>query len=229
MNNYQVANDGTIFRIKEDGSIVKLGKIDNDRIVGVGPTLNDTNSGKGTLILFLILFAIVSLVLGIMLAQLKSEYAHNNAYSSYRIHSLENEVSSIPALKKRIHSLESELTNARNARDAAEREASNHRRELADFRDKIGQTVPLSISDIEIANVYEEGNIETNFGERIYSSRTMYLKPRITYEGFSSGQKTLYVKIYRPNGVMSTGKKFSFWVFIFVYNIYSQWQECGSP
>ena len=190
MSDYQIANDGTIFHIKEDGSISKLGKIENDTIVDVPSTTtpSDSGSGKGALIFFLVAFAIATLVLGILYSQLKGDYDYSVSNSSSRISSLESNVSS----------LEGDLRIARSERDAA-------KRELSDFRDNIGRTIPLVISDIEIANTYYDGTIETNYGSSLYSSRSMYFMPRIKYVGFTNGNKTLYIKLYTPNGSLSTG------------------------
>lgn len=190
MSDYQIANDGTIFHIKEDGSISKLGKIENDRIVDVPSTTStsDSGSGKGALVFFLVVFAIATLVLGILYSQLKGDYDYSVSNSSSRITSLENKVSS----------LEGDLRTARSERDAA-------KRELSDFRDNVGRTIPFVISDIEIANTSYDGTVETAFGSSIYSSRSMYLTPRIKYVGFSSGSKTIYVKIFNQYGSLSTG------------------------
>lgn len=64
---------------------------------------------------------------------------------------------------------------------------------------------PMYISKIELANVDYDGNIETSYGETIYSSRTMYIKPCLTYNGINHGKSiTLNVRFYTPNG-LSTG------------------------
>lgn len=190
MSDYQIANDGTIFHIKEDGAIAKLGRIENDRIVDVLNTTatSDPDSGKGVLVCFLVVFALATLVFGILFFQLKEDYDYSVSKSSTRISSLESKVSS----------LEGDLRTARSERDAA-------KRELSDFRDYVGITIPFVISDIEIANTSYDGTIETAFGSIIYSSRSMYLTPRIKYVGFSSGSKTIYVKIYNPYGTLCTG------------------------
>jgi hypothetical protein len=62
----------------------------------------------------------------------------------------------------------------------------------------------LSISSIKIGNVYKGGSIETNYGNTLYSSYTMYLKPRVSYYGYKTGWFTLYQKLYTPFG-LSTG------------------------
>ena len=190
MNDYQISNDGTIFHIKEDGSISKLGKIENDRIVSINNSSpSDTSSGKGALVFFLVVFAMAALVLGILLAQSKNDYD----YLAY------NSSSEISSLKNKISSLERDLSSAKNERDLA-------KRELSDFKDNVGRTIPLVISDIAMGITNYNGTIETNFGSTIYSSQTMYLTPKISYMGFASGNKTFYVKLYYPDGTMSTGK-----------------------
>lgn len=70
----------------------------------------------------------------------------------------------------------------------------------------IKNTFPINITNIEIGNVYYDGSIETNYGSTIYSSSTMYLKPRITYTGINTGSSiNLKIKWYTPNGTLSTG------------------------
>lgn len=86
--------------------------------------------------------------------------------------------------------------------------------------DAVKYYMPILIKDIEMGNVYKDGTIETSFGSTIYSSNTMYLKPRIKYEGLNTGEDiTLYVKLFRPNGGMSTGDK-SPSGYSYSYNIY---------
>lgn len=190
MIDYQIANDGTIFHVKEDGSISKLGKIENDEIVDIPNSTKSSDSDYGyiALVFFLVAFAITTFGLAVMYSQLKGKYDYYVAYSSSKITSLERKISS----------LEGDLRTAINERDAAKHELSN-------FKDNIGRTIPLAISDIEIANTYSDGTIETNYGARLYSSQSMYFKPRIKYVGFTNGNKTLYIKLYTPSGSLSTG------------------------
>lgn len=65
--------------------------------------------------------------------------------------------------------------------------------------------VPLIITDVKMGNVYNNGNFETNYGSKIYSVNTMYLKPCIYYVGLTSGNKTFKVKLYEPSGTLSIG------------------------
>lgn len=184
MDDYQISNDGTIFNIKEDGSISKLGKIEDGRIVDISNPITSSDSGKGALVSFLVVFIIATAVLGVFLGQSKSDY--------------EYAVSRISTLETQINSLESDLRTAMSERDAA-------KRELSDFKDNVGRTIPFIITDIEMANRFKGGTIETGFGSTIYSSRSMFLAPRIKYVGFTSGSKTIYVKIYDSYGRLRTG------------------------
>ena len=95
-------------------------------------------------------------------------------------------------------SLNSQITTLRQEKDGA-------KSELSRFKNKISSVYPLIITDIEIANVSYEGNVETNYGYSIYSYNTMYLKPRIKYSGLTSGYETLKIKWYNPDGTIKRG------------------------
>ena len=76
---------------------------------------------------------------------------------------------------------------------------------------KVALLPPLTITDVDFANVYEDGTIETNYGSMIYSYRSMYIKPKITYDGNSSDEINLYFKIFKPDGTLSTGASSPSW------------------
>lgn len=63
--------------------------------------------------------------------------------------------------------------------------------------------MPLIIQSIKVGNSYKGGDMETDFGLTIHASRTMYLKPQITYYGLTSGEETLTVKWIYPDGDVS--------------------------
>lgn len=63
---------------------------------------------------------------------------------------------------------------------------------------------PLLIQNIQIANVYDGGTIETNYGGTIYSKNSMRLKPKISYVGLVPGTKELGIKWYYPSGNLAT-------------------------
>ena len=90
-----------------------------------------------------------------------------------------------------ISDLRSDLSSANNS--------------LSSYKNKIGKHLPLIVTEIEMANNYNDGTHETNFGSTIYSKNTMFLAPRIKYIGLTSGTKKLLVKLYKPDGSLSTG------------------------
>lgn len=69
----------------------------------------------------------------------------------------------------------------------------------------ITSTYPFKITNIEIGNVYYDRSIETNFGNTLYSSRTMYLTPKIYYYGYSAGSHEIKIKWYTPSGEIRRG------------------------
>lgn len=70
---------------------------------------------------------------------------------------------------------------------------------------EVVSVMPFVIKDVKIGNMDNDGNMETDYGNRIYSDRTMFLTPQIYYRAFTSTSCTLYTKLYNPNGYLSTG------------------------
>lgn len=109
-NDYQISKDGTIFQIKEDGTITKLGIIENGRVIGTevsGSSAQSSSSSKGVLVFFLIVFAITALVFGILYSE-----ANNNYYNSLgREYALEQKISS---LEDNVASLQNQLAQSQN-------------------------------------------------------------------------------------------------------------------
>lgn len=163
------------------------------------PKVNKTEqNGKGKYWILITCFLISSIVLGILyliasddLSYYRSEYHRANRERNEYRNKYESASSTTSSLRSEISSLEHELDNAKS--------------ELSDLKNKVSNTYPLIITDIEIANVTYDGDIITNYGNSIYESTTMYLQPRIKYTGLCSGTKTLKVKLYCPDGSLSTG------------------------
>lgn len=64
------------------------------------------------------------------------------------------------------------------------------------------------VKNIEIANVYRDGTIETNYGGKINASQSMYISPRITVVSYVFPDylyAKIGVKIYNPDGTLSRG------------------------
>lgn len=109
------------------------------------------------------------------------------------------------ALKSDVERLK---TNNLNLQNSVEREQSNRQSvesELSDLKSSIDTIMPIIITNIEIANTYHNDAIETEYGDHIYSDRTMYLTPRITYRGIKVDEEImLNIKLYTPSG-LNTG------------------------
>ena len=189
---YQISNN-IIFCVNDDGSITKFATIsESGEICRIGEQPNQMIRQKvwGYWVAMIVLL-IGCVVLFVMYNDAHSDYE----YQSSQRRSIESKYNTA---KAQISSLESEKSNLESAKRSAEDA-------LSTLKQKVGDSYPLIISDIEIANVTYNGDIETNYGNTLYSSRTMYLKPRIKYYGISSGNKTLKVKWYNPNGTLKTG------------------------
>lgn len=190
---YQISNN-IIFCVNEDGSISKFASIsESGEICYVGeesPQPIKQRKVWGYWIAIIALM-IACIILFVMFSDANSNYE----YQAFQRRSIESKFSTA---QKRISALESEKSTLESEKLSAENA-------LSMLKQKVGNTYPIIISDIEIANVYKGGNVETDYGNTIYSSNTMYLKPRIKYYGILSGTRTLKIKWFKPDGSMSSG------------------------
>lgn len=83
---------------------------------------------------------------------------------------------------------------------------SSLRTSFAEEVKKVENKVPLLITEVKMGNTYKDGNIQTDFGNRIYSSSSMYLTPQITAYGFKDGEIELNIKLYSMNGIQRRGE-----------------------
>lgn len=68
-------------------------------------------------------------------------------------------------------------------------------------------TYPLTLTKIEFAS-WDGNNLVNSYGNTLYANNLNYISPRIHYSTnifFSAGNKDIYVKLYLPNGTLSTG------------------------
>lgn len=94
-----------------------------------------------------------------------------------------------------ISQLEASFANEQSRRIRAEND-------LSELKSLYRNYMPIIITDVEIANVYGDGSVETGYGGNIYSSYSMYLKPKITYTGLKTGESiSLDIKLYTPSGL----------------------------
>lgn len=183
---YNISSDDVIYSVNDDGSITKIAKINTDgKIVNIasGKTMQKRkyHIAFWVAIMILSIGLIVAICIGV-------EENNSNRYLRNRI---DDKDSSIRNLESRNKILKEEKDEAKEA--------------ISMLKEKIGSAYPLIITDILIANTYQGGDIETDYGSIIYSSNTMYLKPKLKYYGINSGYKTLKVKWIKPNGLMSSG------------------------
>lgn len=192
VKNYQISNN-IIFSVNDDGSITKFATIsESGEICRIGESIKQPVTkpvwGYWVAIVLFVVATIIAFVLYIsMKERYDSQYSQNRTLRSQ----YENAAGRISELENRVSTLNQEKESAEDA--------------LSTLKSQVGNAYPLIISEIEIANSYRGGDIETDYGNTIYSSNTMYLKPRIKYYGISSGTKTLKIKWFKPDGSMSTG------------------------
>lgn len=124
-------------------------------------------------------------------------------------------------IQEKTESLES-MTDNRNRLAESVRQKEQRIDELESSIKDIAGRYPLIINRIEIGNTDYDGNIITDYGNTIYSSQTMYLKPRIFGIGLASGDINLKVRIVNPENRISTssGPSSDFSVFSYTYSYY---------
>lgn len=111
----------------------------------------------------------------------------------------------ISKLNSKVSNLSEDLDNTKTSLQITRKERDEAQQKMNDLKDKVASSMPIIITDIQIANTNNSGDIETDYGNTIYSSSTMYLKPKISYTGIKTGENiNLNVKFYTPSG-LSTG------------------------
>lgn len=125
-------------------------------------------------------------------------------------------------LKTHLDQKSKELTSIKTRLNVTIEERNKAKEKLIQFKEKFSIYVPIVITDIQIANVDYNGNIDTDYGYSIYSSRTMYLRPKISYTGVKTGENIdLNVRLYTPSG-LSTGSSspsgYSYSTSMYVYS-----------
>lgn len=190
--NYQISNN-IIFCVNDDGSITKFATInDAGEIYRIGEPVKRP---KGKTVwgywIAIVIFVVATIAIFVLYVNMEAQYERQYSKSMTLRQQLDDVSKRNKNLENRVSSLSQEIESAEEA--------------LSTLKSKVGNAYPLIISAIEIANTYKGGSIETDYGNTLYSGNTMYLKPKITYYGISSGTKVLKVKWFKPDGSMSTG------------------------
>ena len=116
--------------------------------------------------------------------------------------------SEIAQKETNLETLNNKLNAVRRKLASEEKKREHAEEELSELKGLFNEYMPIIITKVEVANVYSNGEVETDFGESIRSDYTMYLKPRITYLGLKlktdeeenedgeEKEMTLRVKLY---------------------------------
>ena len=157
---YQISNK-VIFSVNDDGSITRLGEIDaNDKIVGLQEKVKVVKEKDESTSFFMWAAIVVAIILGYLYFTTNDKL--DNAYS--QISSLNTQIEkqkgNIASLQSSNSSLQSQINGLRQEKAQAEQN-------LQKFRSKVGSSYPLIISDIQVANTYANGTIETDYGNTI--------------------------------------------------------------
>ena len=145
---------------------------------------------------------VILLFLGVVVCATGLYYLNDTL--SHTKDNLENANYKIDVLNDTIQGLNTDLNNKDNYIQTLENK-------IHTLEGKVALLPPLTITDVDFANVYEDGSIETDYGERIYSDRSMYIRPRITYNGDSGGNIELYFKIFNSDGTLRKGTSSPAW------------------
>lgn len=111
--------------------------------------------------------------------------------------------SSIHAMEERnsseVSKLRDEISEQAESLRQLEEEKGKISKELKELKNDI-TSIPLIITDIKIANTTYDGDIQTYYGNTLYSSNTMYLQPKIYYKGLQEGNFSFKIKWFNPDG-----------------------------
>lgn len=191
------------------GVLSKISK-ENDSLKKENNNLREENTKikrqkKQFLYVILLCIAVIGCGVGIYflndslnVVQSELELANNTIISKNAV--IDEKNSKISEQNSKINDLKSSLSDEKNMREMAEKK-------YEELKNSFSNSIPILITDIEIANVYNDGAIETNYGSSIYASSSMYLKPKITYTGIRDGDNiTLYARLYGISGSLQKGK-----------------------
>jgi len=156
--------------------------------------LNEQKQQYLKVIILCIVIAICGI--GLFFLQNSLDSTRNNLASAQKDITKKSET--IKTLNITVAGLQTSLSEEQSKREKAEND-------FLELKSSFESYMPVIITDVEIANIYSNGSIETDYGETIYSSSSMYIKPKITYIGIKTDENiTLNIKLYTPTG-MSRG------------------------
>ena len=191
----QLMDNGDVYEIQRDGTIHKVGNIKSRPAPIYSRSAEKLKKWRWAVSIVGGL-AIIGLIIPLAIVSDNLDYARRQ-WRHYK--ELYNDGQNI--VNQAQDELETYKTRYNNEKEVADQA----KREMNSFKDKVGKVYPMIISKIEMGNGYSDGTMETSYGSTIYSSYTMYLKPKIYYTGISTGSHTLKVKLFTPDGSISKG------------------------
>lgn len=142
-------------------------------------------------VIVLSILVVLGLIAILFFNQNVNELNNKLAKQEHSVDSLKNVVSNKDSV---IYSQIQEIkTTKNNLREV--KEDLDHSKSLLN---DLSLYMPISVSNMEIKN---EGE---NYGERIYSSQTTYIYPKLTIYSLIDGSVDLYTKFYTPNGLSTS-------------------------
>ncbi len=193
---YEVQGDGSrreCAYIEENGEVVPYDATTSKLSFPAPKDAPTPAAGKrqsgGWLVVAVTVLALGCAALGTMLYQEREDRGNDHAQSERQLTDAQS----------RIDDLEGTVAELRE--QVSELKASNS--EATAALDKAAEKMPFIVQQIQVGNVYSDNSIETQYGSTIHASRTMFLRPKITYYGLTDGSNELTVKWIYPDGKTS--------------------------
>lgn len=151
-------------------------------------------------------FLIIAIIVAVSLISLITCYGSGGATittteTATETPAIEEVVVETPAEEIAGYSEEEEILEEERRALAEERRRAEEERKAAEkARREAEQNRLPEIYSIEIGNTTYDGDVITDYGQTIYSSETMFLKPRIRYKSYANRSYTFDVKWINPDG-----------------------------
>lgn len=172
---YHITDDGKIFSVMEDGSVSEIGNVST---LTTNKEVVDKTTRPGSLKwMWIAIVSWIALIVCFIVIADKSDYID-----------YQSEIN---------NSLYVELEQANIDLESKSNELDSIRYEL---NWQISSMLPITVTDIQFANVGQYNQIIDDYGSELYSDRICYLKPKITFTGKKTGSYDLTVKIIMPDG-----------------------------
>lgn len=228
-NKYQISSDGVVFRIEDDGTIVRLARVTEKG--NVEPIRKHGKVDEGSLaktayfswnfffLFLLIVFAAATAAFAFLWLEEKSDHEglqstienlrRNSSHTESDLKDLEAKLASTVEknsdLEVKLRTCE--MKSASSKKEPEEAPKPPEPQEIKRDFCEPDANEPFVITSIGIRNTFNNiKNIISDFGERITSDRARFLQIRIKYSSRIYDQKGFDVKIFDANGHLKSGK-----------------------